>query len=239
MKPEGILGIITARGGSKRLPGKNIASVNGRPLLAYTCEAALGSALLTRTVLSTDDEAIAAVGRSCGIEVPFLRPKELARDDTPSTDVIAHMLSELEKKEKYYPTIIVLLQPTSPLRTSEHIDRGVRLLRQTGADSVVSVVEAPHALTPGKIMRVVDGKLRPAERQPGQSARAGSRAAETEKFYGCNGAIYAFKTAVFLRSGGIFGDDSRAMIMNPEDSLDIDSPFDLLLAEKLLQDRAA
>lgn len=232
MKQEEILGIITARGGSKRLPGKNIASVNGRPLLAYTCEAALGSALLTRIVLSTDDDEIAAVGRSCGIEVPFMRPKGLARDDTPSADVIANMLSELKKKEGYSPAIIVLLQPTSPLRTSAHIDRGVHLLQQTGADSVVGVVEVPHALTPGKIMRVADGKLQ-------QSGRAGSRAAGTEKFYGCNGAIYAFKTAAFLRSGGIFGDDSRAMIMNLEESLDIDSPFDLLLAEKLLQDRAA
>lgn len=235
MKQEGILGIITARGGSRRLPGKNMAYVNGKPLLAYTCEAALGSALLTRIVLSTDDEAIAAAGRSCGIEVPFLRPKELARDDTPSADVIAHMLSELEKREKYRPAIIVLLQPTSPLRTSAHIDCGIRMLQDTGADSVVSVTEVPHAMTPGKAMRIVGGKLQPA---PSADARR-SLEAGTEKFYGCNGAIYAFKTAAFLRSGGIFGDDSRAMIMNPEDSLDIDSPFDLLLAEKLLRDRAA
>ncbi len=229
MKPEEILGIITARGSSKRLPGKNIAPVNGKPLLAYTCEAGLGSTLLTRTILSTDDEAIAEVGKSCGVDVPFLRPKELARDNTPSMEVVAHVLSELRTREQYEPAIIVLLQPTSPLRTSAHIDAGVAMLQKTGADSVVSVTEVPHALTPNMVMRIVDGKLQPPP---------GTVPVDTETFYRRNGALYVFRTEVFLRSPNRFGDDCRAMIMHSEDSLDIDSSFDLLLAEKLLQDRA-
>ncbi|NOS67635.1 MAG: acylneuraminate cytidylyltransferase family protein [Candidatus Peribacteraceae bacterium] len=198
MKQDGILGIITARGGSKRLPGKNIMLLNGKPLLAYTCEAALGS-MLTRTILSTDDAAIAAVGKSCGVEVPFLRPAELARDDTPSMDVIAHVLSHLQEKEQYVPAIIVLLQPTSPLRTSAHIDAGIRLLQETGADSIVSVTEVPHA---------------PAAR---------------------NGALYIFKTESFLRSPNRYGADSRTFIMDPAESVDIDTPDDFARAQSLLQ----
>ena len=223
-----ILGVITARGGSKRLPGKNLLPVNGKPLLAYTCAAALDSALLTRTILSTDDEVIADVGRSCGVEIPFLRPAQLARDDTPSLDVIAHLLAELEKREHAVPEIVVLLQPTSPLRTALHIDDGVRLLQKTGADSVVSVCAIPHALAPDMAMRIVNGQLEPAP---------GTAPSSAETFYGRNGALYVFRTSAFLRSENRYGVDCRALIMSPEDSLDIDSAFDLLLAEKLLRDR--
>ncbi|MDD4287212.1 MAG: acylneuraminate cytidylyltransferase family protein, partial [Candidatus Peribacteraceae bacterium] len=152
MKTTDILGIILARGGSKRLPRKNIASLNGKPLLAYTCEAALGSTLLTRVILSTDDEDIAAIGRQYGVEVPFMRPAHLATDKADSMDVLLYVLQELEKREHYAPSLVVLLQPTSPLRTSAHIDAGIVLLQQTGADSVVSVTEVPHLHCPPHAM---------------------------------------------------------------------------------------
>jgi CMP-N-acetylneuraminic acid synthetase len=224
MKSLAILGIILARGGSKRVPRKNIAPLNGKPLLAYTCEAALGSKLLTRTILSTDDGEIAATGRACGIEVPFLRPQELALDTTDSLPVVLHVLSELEKREHYAPVIVVLLQPTSPLRTSAHIDEGIALLQQTGADSVVSVTEVPHYFEPAMVMRIVDEKLSPV---PAPRERTGV-------FYALNGAVYALNTKTLLRTQSLFGSDCRPLVMDWEHSLDIDTEADLALAEFLL-----
>ena len=110
-----ILGVIPARGGSKDIPGKNLCLLRGRPLIEYTFDAAKGSRLLDRVILSTDDEAIAALGRAHGIEVPFVRPAHLAQDDTPMLDVLIHVLESL-RSEAYEPDCLVLLQPTSPLR---------------------------------------------------------------------------------------------------------------------------
>jgi CMP-N-acetylneuraminic acid synthetase len=138
---DDILGIITARGGSKRLPGKNLAILRGKPLLTYTCEAAKASQRLTRVILSTDDEAIARVGKECGIEVPFMRPPELATDNAQSIDVVLHVLDALHKREGYRPSLVVLLQPTSPLRTGADIDAAIALLLERGADSLVSVTK--------------------------------------------------------------------------------------------------
>src|SRR5262245_25269040 len=113
-----VLGVVTARGGSKSIPRKNLAPLLGRPLLAYTAEAALGSRRLTRVVLSTDDPEIARVGRQCGLEVPFLRPPELARDETPTIPVLQHAVRELEASDRRYDAVLVL-QPTNPLRRAE------------------------------------------------------------------------------------------------------------------------
>ncbi len=229
MKKEDILGIILARGGSKRLPGKNIAMVNGKPLLAYTCEAALGSTLLTRTILSTDSEEIAAVGRASGVEVPFLRDVGFALDDTSSMETVRHVLSELERREHYSPSVIVLLQPTSPLRTSVHIDDAIRLFQKTAPDSVVSVTAMPYAHGPQMSMRIDGGKLLPAPQSVIPKERV--------TYYALNGAVYVL-TPVIVRSGGnAFGADSRALVMDAESSLDIDTPADLALAEILVRQR--
>ena len=156
---KNVLGLIPARGGSKSIPGKSIALLAGRPLLAYTCEAALGSRCLTRVLLSTNDEKIAQVGRACGVEVPFLRPLELARDDTPSLPVAQHAVRWLIEHEGWEPDVLVLLQPTSPLRQTHHIDAALEHMAQVNADTVVSVVEVPHRFSPYSVMWLQAGWL--------------------------------------------------------------------------------
>src|SRR5919206_1460637 len=128
-----VLGLIPARGGSKGIPGKNLAPVCERPLIAWTIGAACSASRLDRVVVSTDSDEIAAIARELGADV-LARPAELARDETPMRDVLLHALDELGR-----PEILVLLQPTSPLRRAEHVDAAVALLRATGADCVVSV----------------------------------------------------------------------------------------------------
>jgi CMP-N-acetylneuraminic acid synthetase len=228
-----VLGLIPARGGSKSIPHKNIASLAGRPLLAYTCDAALDSQRLTRVVVSTDDPAIADVARACGVEVPFMRPAELARDDTLALDYIRHALNTLEEEEGYRPQVIVLLQPTSPLRRAEHIDGGVDLLLETGADSVVSVVEVAHQFNPVSVMRIEGGKLVPFLAGPLISRRQ-----EKPLVYARNGpAVLVMRREVILQKGSIYGDDCRPLVMDAESSLDVDTPLDLELAAFFLARR--
>jgi CMP-N-acetylneuraminic acid synthetase len=228
-----ILALITARGGSKSIPGKNLAPLLGKPLLAYTCEAALGSQLVTRTVLSTDDEEIAAVGRACGVEVPFMRPAELARDETPSLPVVQHALHTLSQKESYRPDIIALLQPTSPLRQAHHIDEALNLLIETGADSVVSVVAVPHQFSPTSVMQIVNGRLLPFIK--GEGTRI-LRRQDKPQVYARNGpAILAMLHDTVAKKHSMFGDECVAYIMDKYSSVDIDTPEDLAYAEFLMK----
>jgi CMP-N,N'-diacetyllegionaminic acid synthase len=142
-----ILGVIPARGGSRGIPSKNLALLAGRPLLAYTADAVKASTRLTRTIVSTDDERIAECAKSLGLDVPFMRPSSLAADDVPMLPVLQHAIDTL-KTDGFAADIVVLLQPTSPLRRGEHIDAAVDWLERTAADSVVSVVEVPHQFNP-------------------------------------------------------------------------------------------
>lgn len=223
-----ILGIIPARGGSKAIPRKNLALLAGKPLLAYTCEAARQSKLLTRTIVSTDDAEIAAFARGQGMEV-FIRPASLAEDDTPMLDVLVHLLVELEQK-KYSADAIVLLQPTSPLRTTTHIDEAIRLLQSADADSVVSVVEAPHQFTPGSLMQLQDGWLESFSAEP-----APTRRQDKPKFYGRNGpAVLAAWGKTILEKKSLYGSRIRPLFMKPEESIDVDTTLDLKLAACLL-----
>src|SRR5688500_6214722 len=137
-----VLALVPARGGSKGIPGKNIRPLAGRTLLEYVARAAAEAQVVGRVVLTTDDERIAGEGRRLGIEVPFLRPAALAADDTPMLPVIEHAVQWLEQAD-WSPDIIVLLQPTSPLRRGAHVRASVEELRSSGADSVVTVVELP------------------------------------------------------------------------------------------------
>jgi CMP-N-acetylneuraminic acid synthetase len=226
-----ILGLIPARGGSKGIPGKNLVPLVGKPLLAYTCEAARKSKKLTRTILSTDSEEIAKIGRSCGVEVPFLRPLSLAADETPMIDVARHALDALRNEQYYEPDIVVLLQPTSPLREAEHIDVAVGLLLESGADTVVSVIPVPHQFLPTSLMRLDGGRLvfcvpdAPLRRQ------------EKESLYARNGpAILAVRMPV-LRERGLYGANIRPFVMDAEHSVDIDGSEDLAFAEFLIRKR--
>jgi CMP-N,N'-diacetyllegionaminic acid synthase len=216
-----VLGLIPARGGSKGFPRKNLAPLGGKPLIAWTLEAAHASDTLTSVVVSTDSDEIAAAAYGSRV---LARPPELARDDTPMRAVAEHALDELGA-----PDVLVLLQPTSPLRRSEHIDAAVRLLLDSGADSVVSVVEVPHRYAPESLMALNDGRLN----SPTGTA---ARRQDKQPLYARNGpAVLALRPA---RLGGDFyRGDCRALVMRPEDSVDVDGPFDLELAEFLLARR--
>ncbi|MGE3776359.1 MAG: acylneuraminate cytidylyltransferase family protein, partial [Pirellulaceae bacterium] len=135
-----VVGIVTARGGSKGIPCKNIHVLCGKPLIQYTAEAALAAQRLNRVILTTDDEEIANVGRRCGLEVPFRRPSELSRDETPSVPVVQHAVQFLASQGDHYDAVF-LLQPTNPLRQPRDIDGAIDLLERTGADSVISFVD--------------------------------------------------------------------------------------------------
>jgi CMP-N-acetylneuraminic acid synthetase len=217
-----LLALIPARGGSKSIAGKNLAPVAGKPLIAWTIEAALGSRYVARTVVSTDSAEIAEAARSLGGEV-LERPADLAEDDTPMQAVIDHARSELPDD------LFVLLQPTSPLRRAEHVDDAADLLVASGADIVVSVVEVPHAFRPSSLMRLEGDRLVPLD--PDAPLLRQQKA----PLYARNGpAVVAFRREVDLYEG-----DVRAYVMDARDSLDIDTPFDLELADLLLSGRSA
>jgi CMP-N-acetylneuraminic acid synthetase len=228
-----ILGLIPARGGSKTIPQKSIAPLAGRPLLAWTADAALASGRLSRVILSTDDPLIARVGRSLGLEVPFLRPAELAQDESPAIDVIRHALDWLAGHQEYRPDAVMLLQPTSPLRRTEHIDAAAELLIESGADSVVSVVAVPHQFNPVSVMKLEEGRLVPF--LPGPLI---TRRQAKPLVYARNGpALVLSRRSVLLDQGQLYGSDCRPLLMHPFDSVDIDEPADLELAEFLLARR--
>ncbi len=223
-----VLGLVPARGGSKGLPGKNTLPLHGKPLLAYAVEAAAGSGVIDRTVLSTDSEEIAAVGRAWGLEVPFLRPPTLAADDTPMLPVIAHAVRYLDE-QGWEPDIIVLLQPTSPLRTPAHIRRSVELLQETGADSVVGVLELPRHLSPDYVMRVDEsGRLVPFLPEGARITRRQDARVACVR----DGTVYTFWRRTLLEQQSIYGRDCRPMVVSALESLTIDGPEDWADAER-------
>ena len=226
-----VLGVIPARGGSKGIPGKNIRPIAGRPLLAYTSDAARASRRLTRTIVSTDDEAIAEAARGLGLEVPFLRPAPLATDAAPMLPVLTHAVAELAR-QGFAADVVVLLQPTSPLRRAEHIDAAVDLLEATGADSVVSVVEVPHQFNPVSVMRLAGGRLRPYEDHPPVTRRQ-----DKPLLYARNGPAVLAVRAPILEAGSLYGEDCRPYVMSAADSLDIDTADDLRFVELVLSTR--
>ena len=225
--------MIPARGGSKGIPRKNLAPLAGRPLIAYSIEAARGSTTLTRVVVSTEDDEIATVARRLGADVPFLRPSALATDDTPMVPVLADLLRTLRDREHFEADVLVLLQPTSPFRRADHIDAAVDLLTASGADAVVSVVPVPHQFTPASLMQLHDGVLAPWTDGP-----APLRRQDKQTLFARNGpAIVAVKPRVILEDGRLYGAQTRGFVMSREDSLDIDDALDLKLAELLLSSR--
>jgi CMP-N,N'-diacetyllegionaminic acid synthase len=225
------IAIIPARGGSKGLPNKNILPLGGLPLIAHTIEAARASRSIQRIVVSTDSPEVAEIARQHGVDVPFLRPVELAQDETPTLPVMQHVLTQLTTAEGWQPEIIVLLQPTSPLRQSEDIDRAVTLLEKTGADSVVSMCLSEHH--PAWMKRIESGRVVPfLDNAPNYTRRQ-----DLPPVYRLNGAIYATRRRVLQDENRILGCDTRALIMDSESSVDIDTALDLKLASLILQER--
>jgi CMP-N,N'-diacetyllegionaminic acid synthase len=229
-----VVGLIPARGGSKSIPRKNLAMLAGRPLLAYTAAAALAARSLARTILSTDDDEIAETGRTLGLEVPFLRPPHLAGDAVEMLPVMHHVLDWLAEQGMARATL-VLLQPSSPLRQARHIDEAVGMLNDSGAETVVSVVEVPHQFSPASVMvRHPDGSLTPF--LPGPPIL---RRQDKPRVFARNGpAILAVRSTVLSR-GALYGEPTLGYCMSAADSLDIDEPDDLRLAEHYIRRREA
>ena len=227
-----ILAIIPARGGSKGIPRKNIKEFCGKPLIAWTIEAAKKSGIISRLVLSTDDAEISEIGRRYGAEVPFVRPSELAIDTTPTLPVVIHAVRNLMEKENYNPDFVVLLEPTSPGRKAEHIKEAVELMLKTKADSVVSLVEVPGHYSPFWQFKIdEEDKMELFVGDP--INKIISRRQDLPKTYTRNGAIYIFRPELlFGKEPSLYGKDTRAYIMDPAYSMDIDTPEDWREAEK-------
>lgn len=221
-----ILAIIPARGGSKSIPHKNIVQVAGKPLLAYSCEAVRACRHSMRSILDTDDPVIAEVGHAWGVETPFLRPPELAQDDTLIVDVLIHALNWLSQYERYSPEVLVLLQPTSPLRRAEHIDAAIDKLLATEADTVVSVVAVPHQFTPNSLMQLEEGRLLPYLDSPVILRRQ-----EKPRFFARNGPAVLVTRRQVVEQHRLYGDTVLPIEMSGAESVDVDNVDDLALAE--------
>ena len=203
----------------------------GRPLLAYTADAALAARRLSRVVLSTDDPRIAEVGRGCGVEVPFLRAPELSADDTPTVPVLQDAVRRLEAGGGRCDAVF-LLQPTNPLRTADDIDGAIELLERTGADSVISFVDAGErhparmkTIDPGG--RVLDPPFaEPFEGMPRQ---------RLPKLFLREGSVYLTRRDVLMEQGSLKGKDCRAWLIPEERAWNIDSPFDLFIVEQMFK----
>lgn len=224
-----ILAVIPARGGSKGVLKKNIRPLGGLPLIVHSIQACQGAQLLDSYIVTTDDEEIAAVAKAAGAPVPFVRPAALATDSAKAIPVIQHALTFMEEANHTTYDAVMMLQPTTPFRTAEDIDNAIRILMETGADSVISVVDVEgHHPARMKFLegdRLVDPDFCEAyENQPRQELRP---------MYIRNGAIYLTRRDV-LMSGSFKGKDCRALVMEAERSVNIDNMRDFEYAAFLL-----
>jgi CMP-N,N'-diacetyllegionaminic acid synthase len=222
-----MLAIIPARGGSKGLPGKNIKLLNGKPLIAYSIEAALASKNVTRVIVSTDDEQIATLATKYGAECPFMRPIELASDTSKAIDTYKYTLERLEKEEHISIAEFIVLQPTSPLRTAQDIDNSIELFHTKNADSVISFCPEHHPIKwhkyideNGKFERIFEDKI-------------GNRQEERATYFP-NGAIYVFKRQI-IETEKYYTENSYAYIMDRKHSTDIDTIDDFEYADFIMR----
>jgi CMP-N,N'-diacetyllegionaminic acid synthase len=226
-----ILGIIPARGGSKGVPGKNIKLLNGKPLLQYTAEIALKSQYLTTVILSSDDNQIITVAKSLGIQVPFLRPEELAQDTTPTIDVIIHALRWYENQAIFFDAVC-LLQVTSPFRTVAFLDKAIEKFIASGCDSLVSVQKVPHEYNPHWTFEVnTEGNLKVATGEE----KIISRRQDLPNAYHRDGSIYIMKTEVLLQQHSLYGKSISFIESTPELYVNIDTLADWEKAEQMIK----
>lgn len=234
-----ILAVIPARGGSKGVPRKNVRPLCGKPLISYTIECADAARdLFYRVVVSTDDEEIASIARRFGAEVPFIRPAELARDDSPAIPVIQHATRFIEQQDGIRLDWVCLLQPTEPFRTPDDIRRCLDLGLAGGCDSVISVVQV-FATHPILMKRIEGDRLVPfcVEEKEGTRRQDYRPAA-----YMRNGAIYLTRRDVLIEQNSVWGTHIRPYVMSLDKSVSIDTELDLkvaevLMAESLVPDR--
>ncbi len=221
--------IIPARGGSKGLPGKNIKLLHGKPLIAHTIEQALQAKSISKVIVSTEDKEIAEIALKYGAEIPFMRPKYLASDTALSVDNYIYTIKRLQKENNTKINDFIVLQPTSPLRTSEDIDNAINLFFEKDADSVISYTEEHHPISWHKkinadlsFINIFENKL--LNRQ------------EISKTYYPNGAIFIFKFKIILQRK-YYTKKSFAYIMPRNRSVDIDTTEDFEYAEFLMQQK--
>ena len=228
-----IICIIPARGGSKGIPRKNIRKIGGKPLLHYTATAALESSFISRVVLTTDDDEIMELGVKLGLEVPFKRPANLATDMSPGLPVIQHAVKSIFKAETDYPDQIIVLQPTSPLRTAKHIDEAIHLFSRSNCDSLVSVTEVSHNQNPFSIMELTEKNLLKPFLKYDENKNIRQK---KPVFYARNGAaIYICTYNCLMGKNSMFGEKIMPYFMKKEDSLDLDDEFDWELMEYLIE----
>ncbi|GAA0758244.1 acylneuraminate cytidylyltransferase family protein [Clostridium sartagoforme] len=225
-----ILAIIPARSGSKGVPRKNIKDLNGKPLIAYTIEAAKHSKYIDKVIVSTEDIEIKDVAIKFGGYVPFLRPNELATDSSPSIDAILYTINKLKQEYDYFPKYICLLQCTSPLRTAKHIDEAFLKLQQTNMDAVVSVCEAEVNPYWSNIFK---GDKLEYFLEKGKTI---TRRQELPDIYRMNGAIYIIKTDVLMETKTFEPENLTGYIMDDISSIDIDTFLDFKVAEILIRE---
>ena len=223
-----IVAIIPARGGSKGIPRKNIRLLAGKPLIAYSIEAALNSKYINRIIISTEDKEIADISRKYGAEV-IERPEELAKDNSQTIDVVKHVLENLKKNESYTPDIIALLQPTSPLRTKEDIDNGIELFVNNKCGSVISVCEAIH---PVYWTFIIEKYLKPIFNW---KYFLNKRRQDLPKTYILNGAVYITSFDNLYKYNSFFNRKIIPYIMQSKNSIDIDEKVDFEFVEFLLR----
>jgi CMP-N,N'-diacetyllegionaminic acid synthase len=225
---ERILGLVPARAGSKGIPNKNARLLAGIPLLARAIRSGLDSGVINRVLLTTDSREFAELGMKAGAEVPFMRPPELARDDTPMLPVIQHAVRHLVA-EGWSPEIVVLLQPTAPFRQPQDIMKAVRMLRDDPqADSVVSVEAVPDHHSPYFVMKVSDNRLLPFM----TDGLKVTRRQDAPKAYSRNGQFYVMRTRTLLEKNSIYGENCLPYITSHE-AVNLDTMDDWVAAEKL------
>ncbi|MEZ4589032.1 MAG: acylneuraminate cytidylyltransferase family protein [Gemmatimonadales bacterium] len=228
-----VLGLVPARGGSKGVPDKNSRQLAGKPLLEYVVEAAAASGVVDRLVLSTDDRGIAELGERLGMEVPFMRPPDLATDSAPMLPVIQHAVRAIEASG-WEVEVVVLLQPTSPLRRGDEIRRAVELLQSSEGDSVVTVQQVPPHLSPDYVLQVDGGLLMPFLPEGERCTRR----QDVRPAYYRDGTVYCTRKRV-IESGSIYGARCVPLLMPRGASLSIDTEEDWSEAERVLRDRGA
>lgn len=225
-----ILGLIPARGGSKGIPGKNAKLLAGKPLLAYTAEAALQAQGLDKVVFSSEDDKLIALAEKAGLDVPFKRPADLATDAASSLSVVQHALAELEAAGDRYDAVC-LLQVTTPMRNAADIDSAIESFRESQADALVSVIPVPHQYNPHWVL-MQEG----ADRlQWSMGKKIIGRRQDLPKAYIRDGSIYITKTKV-IQAGSLYGEQLAFYEMDPESHVNIDTQEDWQRATELLSD---
>ena len=229
-----VLGVITARGGSKGIAGKNLKPLAGKPLLRYTIEGAMESRAFDRIILSTDAPDIAEYARSLGCEVPFIRPADLARDDTPHLAVMQHAVQWMLDRG-HEPDAVMILQPTSPLRRASDIRDAIQLLESSGADSVLSVSEVSPHHHPMRMLRVAEDGTATLFVTGEPVRHRINRRQDLPSAYLMDGSIYVFRTGVVLEAEpSLYGNRTVALRVPHPFGLSIDEPGDWAVAEQAL-----